>query len=176
MERTNLNHIEDIGMRAIVFAAVALSGLAATAQIAGASPGHGGGHAQEAGEAAALGQPGDPKARARVIELTMNDNMRFTPAKVMVLPGETVKFVVKNAGAVKHEMVLGSAAELKEHAEVMKKFPEMEHEAGKNSITVAPGETGTLVWQFTKVKGEYDFGCLVPGHFDAGMVGKVLVR
>lgn len=163
-------------MRVLAFAAAALLGLPVTGQIAAAGPGHGGSHAQEVGEATALGQPGDPKARVRVIELTMNDTMRFTPAKVMVLPGETIKFVVKNVGAVKHEMVLGSEVELKEHAEMMKKFPDMEHEVGKNSVTVAPGETETLVWQFTKVKGEYDFGCLVPGHFDAGMVGKVLVR
>lgn len=163
-------------MRLFLAASLAATSLAFTASMAGASPGHGGTHAPEAAEAASLGQPGDPNARARVVQLTMNDDMRFTPAKIMVLPGETIKFVVKNIGGVKHEMVLGTAAELKEHAETMKKFPEMEHEAGKNSLTVPPGETGTLVWQFTKVKGEYDFGCLVPGHFDAGMVGKVLVR
>jgi uncharacterized cupredoxin-like copper-binding protein len=88
--------------------------------------------------------------------------------------GETIRFVARNTGKEKHEMVLGTIEELKKHAELMRKFPEMEH-ADPNQVTVDPGKTGELVWQFTKA-GTFDFACLVPGHFEAGMFGKVRVN
>ena len=124
-------------------------------------------------EGTAAGKPGDLKKVSRSIRVTMSDNMRFTPSSISVKRGETVKFVVKNAGQIKHEMVIGSIAELKEHAELMRKFPDMEH-ADPNQVNVDPGKSGALVWQFTKA-GTVDFACLLPGHFEAGMVGKVQV-
>ena len=104
----------------------------------------------------------------------MSDKMRYTPARINVKQGETIKFMVKNTGKIKHEIVIGSMAELKEHAELMRKFPDMEH-AEPNQLTLDPGKSGALVWQFTKA-GTVDFACLQPGHFEAGMVGKVAVK
>jgi uncharacterized cupredoxin-like copper-binding protein len=128
---------------------------------------------QADGHAAALGKPGDPGKVTRSVEVEMNDTMRFRPDSIRVKRGETIRFLVRNAGKVKHEMVLGTIKELKEHAELMRKFPEMEH-ADPNQVGVDPGMTGELVWQFTR-DGTFDFACLVPGHFEAGMVGKVRV-
>ena len=125
------------------------------------------------GHAAALGKPGDPLKVTRSVEVEMNDTMRFRPDSIQVKRGETIRFVVRNTGKVKHEMVLGTIKELKEHAGLMRKFPEMEH-ADPNQVSVDPGMTGELVWQFTR-DGTFDFACLVPGHFEAGMVGKVRV-
>ena len=124
--------------------------------------------------ASTVGKPGDAAKVTRTIAVDMTDNMRFTPANFTVKKGETIKFVVKNSGKIKHEMVLGSMKELKEHGEMMKKMPEMEH-ADANQVTLDPGKTGELVWQFTKA-GKFDFACLQPGHFEAGMKGKVAVK
>jgi uncharacterized cupredoxin-like copper-binding protein len=121
-----------------------------------------------------FGQEGNPKKVTRTIRIDMADTMRFTPADLSVKRGETVKFVVHNKGKVLHEMVLGTAQAIKEHAELMKKFPEMEH-ADANMAHVKPGASGAMVWQFTKA-GEFQFACLQPGHFEAGMVGKVTVK
>jgi uncharacterized cupredoxin-like copper-binding protein len=99
--------------------------------------------------------------------------MRFHSSLFTVKQGETIRFVAKNSGKVKHEMVLGTQKDLKEHAEQMKKNPEMEH-AEPNMVTVDPGKTGEIIWQFTKA-GKVDFACLQPGHFDAGMKGLVNV-
>ena len=129
-------------------------------------------HAHEKEEAAA-GKPGDLKKISRSVRVSMSDNMRFTPASIRVKRGETVKFEITNLGKIRHEMVIGSLAELKEHAELMRKFPDMEH-AEPNQLTLDPGKSGVLVWQFTKA-GTVDFACLQPGHFEAGMVGKVRV-
>jgi uncharacterized cupredoxin-like copper-binding protein len=104
----------------------------------------------------------------------MTDNMRFTPSKVAIRRGETIKFVVRNDGKVLHEMVLGTRQAIAEHAALMKKFPEMEH-ADANMAHVRPGKTGEIVWQFTRT-GEFQFACLQPGHFEAGMAGKVIVK
>lgn len=120
-----------------------------------------------------LGKPGDPGKVSRTIEIEMGDDMRFKPANVTVKRGETIRFVAKNTGKIKHEMVLGTMKELKAHAELMRKFPGMEHD-DPNAVSVEPGKTGTFVWQFTKA-GTFDFACLEPGHFEAGMVGKVIV-
>lgn len=131
-------------------------------------------HEETDGHAVALGQPGNLAKATRTVEIRMSDAMRFTPASIKVKKGETIRFVVKNEGRLKHEMVLGSLAELKEHAKTMAKFPEMEHD-DPNAISVEPGMTGELVWRFTKA-GSFDFACLVPGHFEAGMQGKISVR
>jgi len=125
-------------------------------------------------ESTDFGQEGNPKKVTKTIKVDMTDNMRFTPSDLMVKRGETVKFVVHNDGKVLHEMVLGTKEAIKEHAELMKKFPEMEH-ADANMAHVKPGKAGEIVWQFTKA-GEFQFACLQPGHFEAGMVGKVTVK
>jgi len=131
------------------------------------------GAAEHEGHAAALGKPGDPQKVDRTVAVAMSDSMRFTPANVSVKKGETIRFVLTNEGKLKHEMVLGTIKELKEHAALMQKFPEMEH-ADPNQASVEPGKAGELVWQFTKA-GTFDFACLQAGHYEAGMKGKVVV-
>jgi uncharacterized cupredoxin-like copper-binding protein len=125
------------------------------------------------GHGAQFGKPGDAKKVTRTIEVGMGDDMRFKPPNIQVKQGETIKFVVKNHGTLTHEMVLGTMKELKEHAALMRKSPEMEHD-DPNAVSVEPGKTGALIWQFTKA-GTFDYACLVPGHFEAGMVGKIIV-
>jgi uncharacterized cupredoxin-like copper-binding protein len=121
-----------------------------------------------------FGRAGDPAKASRTIRVEMSDAMRFTPADITVKRGETVKLVASNKGQVLHEMVLGTSEELKKHAELMKKFPGMEHDE-PHMAHVKPGKSGEIVWQFTKA-GEFQFACLIPGHFEAGMVGKVTVK
>jgi len=125
-------------------------------------------------EERAFGREGDPRRVTRTVKLDMTDAFRFTPADVTVKRGETVKFIVTNSGKVLHEMVLGTTEELKVHAELMKKFPDMEH-ADANMAHVKPGAKGEIVWQFTRA-GEYQFACLIPGHYEAGMVGRGVVK
>jgi uncharacterized cupredoxin-like copper-binding protein len=122
----------------------------------------------------AFGREGDPKKFSRTINVDMSDKMRFSPAELRIRRGETIRFRVKNSGQQMHEMVLGTMDELKKHAAVMQKHPGMEHEE-PYMAHVAPGKTETMVWQFTKA-GEFFYGCLVPGHFEAGMVGKIIVK
>jgi uncharacterized cupredoxin-like copper-binding protein len=138
---------------------------------ASASGTHAGDHGHEADHV--IGKPGVATKATRTITVEMADSMRFTPADIRVKQGETVRFVVKNSGQLKHELVLGTEKELKEHYEVMKKNPEMEH-SDPNMVTLAAGKSGEIVWQFTKA-GKVDFACLQPGHYDAGMKGAVKV-
>ena len=142
--------------------------LALTAPLTRAAGAHAGGH-----DESAIGEPGKAANVNRRVQVDMSDAMRYTPSSIAVKQGETIRFVIKNSGKVKHELVLGTEKELKEHYEVMKKFPEMEH-ADANMVTVAPGKTGEVIWKFTKA-GKIDFACLQPGHYDAGMKGLVSV-
>ena len=139
--------------------------LAITALAAGS---HSGGHGE-----AAIGTPGVAANVTRTVVVDMKDDMRFHSSVFSVKQGETIRFVAKNLGKVKHEMVLGTAKDLKDHYEVMKTNPEMEHD-DPNMVTVAPGKSGEIIWQFTSA-GKVDFACLQPGHFDAGMKGLVNV-
>ena len=132
---------------------------------------HAAGHSH--GDAGAIGAPGDKAKVTRTVNVDMTDTMRFIPASISAKQGETIRFIVRNSGQVKHEFVLGTDKELKEHYELMKKFPEMEH-SDPNQVTVAPGKTGEVIWQFTRA-GKIDFACLQPGHYDAGMKGIVNV-
>lgn len=125
-------------------------------------------------EDTAFGREGDPAKATRTIRVEMADTMRFTPADITVKRGETVKLVATNKGQVLHELVLGTSDELRKHAELMRKFPGMEHDE-PHMTHVKPGKSGEIVWQFTE-PGEFQFACLIPGHFEAGMVGKVTVK
>ncbi len=125
-------------------------------------------------EDTAFGRAGDPTKATRTIRVEMADTMRFTPAAISVRQGETVRLVAANTGQVLHEIVLGRAEDLRKHAELMQKFPGMEHDE-PHMAHVQPGRSGAIVWQFTRA-GEFQFACLIPGHFEAGMVGKVTVK
>jgi uncharacterized cupredoxin-like copper-binding protein len=120
-----------------------------------------------------FGKAGDPNKVTRTITFHMTDKMRFDPSQITVRQGETIRFIARNNGKLTHEMVIGTMKDLKEHAEQMKKFPDMEHDE-PYMAHVAPGKSEEIIWQFTKA-GEFDFACLIAGHFDAGMVGKINV-
>jgi uncharacterized cupredoxin-like copper-binding protein len=135
-------------------------------------------HAKKAGpvklEQKAWGIAGQAGAVKRTIAIQMGDNMRFTPERIEVVQGETLRFTLTNTGQVMHELVIGTQKELVEHAALMKRFPNMEHEE-PYMAHVAPGKTGEIIWTFNR-PGEFDFACLLPGHFEAGMVGKIVVK
>ena len=147
-------------------------------------------------EERAFGRAGDSRKVTRTIHVGMDDTMHFRatasarqahkadvrageaahlmPGDIVVKRGETVRFVVRNHGNAMHEMVIGTMQELKEHAEVMRKFPDMEHDE-PYMAHVAPRKQGEIVWQFTRA-GEFYYACLVPGHMEAGMISKITVQ
>jgi len=143
-----------------------------------------------------FGRAGQPKKVDRTIRVGMDDTMHFfataaaprerasdarmggaphaMSGDIVVKRGETVRFVVHNDGKVMHEMVIGSLKDLQEHAELMRRFPNMEHDA-PHMAHVAPGKRGEVVWQFTRA-GEFHYACLMPGHMEAGMISKITVK
>jgi uncharacterized cupredoxin-like copper-binding protein len=137
--------------------------------LAGASGEHPGGHGNSS-----IGKPGKAVNVTRTVTISMYDSMRYKPAHISVKQGETIRFRVLNSGKIKHELVLGNEKDLMEHYEIMKKNPEMEHD-DENMITLQPGASGEIIWQFTKA-GKVDFACLLPGHYEAGMKGIVSVK
>ncbi len=151
-------------------------GVLPTAALAGGE--HAQGHSMENmehhGDEDQVGRKGDPAKVERTVEVTMSDSMRFSPDKLRFKKDETVRLVVHNAGKIRHELVIGTMDELKEHAAMMRKNPAMKH-AEPNMISLAPGKTGTLIWDFDRA-GTFDFACLVPGHLEAGMRGEIMVK
>lgn len=129
------------------------------------------------GEHFSAGVPGNPKKPARTVTVVMSDSdgtMKFTPDHLDVKKGEQVHFVIENKGALKHEFMLASVKDNDKHAEMMKKFPDMEHD-DPNAQSVDPGKTADILWRFTKA-GTFEFACLIPGHREAGMHGFVTVK
>ena len=99
--------------------------------------------------------------------------MRFTPDKLSIKQGETIRLRITNAGKIPHEFVLGTREELAEHANTMRQMPGMTH-SDASSVQVAPGKSADIVWQFSK-PGNFLFACLIPGHRESGMEGNVTV-
>jgi uncharacterized cupredoxin-like copper-binding protein len=124
-------------------------------------------------EQTAWGIAGDAAKVVRTIDVSMGDDMRFSPGRLVVKQGETIRFVVRNTGALLHEFVIGTPAGNARHADLMMKFPGMEHDE-PYMAHVDPGKTGEIVWMFNKA-GEFEFACLIAGHFQAGMVGTITV-
>ena len=124
-------------------------------------------------EQKAWGIAGDSDKAQRTITLRMTDDMRFTPNHFSVKQGETVRLRVENKGQIMHEVVLGTTESLQEHADLMLKFPEMEH-AEPYMAHVAPAKREDLIWTFNRA-GSFDFACLIAGHFQAGMRGTFTV-
>jgi uncharacterized cupredoxin-like copper-binding protein len=123
------------------------------------------------------GEPGNPKKPARVVLITMREGdgrMMFIPDKVEVRRGEQIRFILTNTGRLEHEFILATEAENLKHAEEMKKNPDMEHD-DPNGKRVAPAKKSEIVWRFTK-PGTFEYGCLIPGHREAGMTGIVIVK
>ena len=120
------------------------------------------------------GRQGDPKQATRTVRVAMSDRMRFDPSQLTLKRGETVTFVVHNAGKLMHEFVIGTRAALEEHAALMKKHPNMEHDE-PYMAHVAPGSTQRITWTFDQA-GEFLAGCLVAGHWEAGMKATLRIR
>jgi uncharacterized cupredoxin-like copper-binding protein len=123
------------------------------------------------------GEPGDPKKPARAVLITMREGdgkMLFVPDRIEVRRHEQIRFMLTNVGFLDHEFVLATVEENLKHAEEMKKNPDMEHD-DPNGKRVAPKKKAEIVWKFTKA-GEFEYGCLIPGHREAGMFGKVVVK
>jgi uncharacterized cupredoxin-like copper-binding protein len=135
------------------------------------------GHAHENHVTYSAGEPGNPKRQSRTITVKMitdGDTMKFVPAKVEVRRGDQVRFVLHNDDDESHEFMLATVEENRKHAEEMKRFPDMEHD-DPNGKRVSAYSTGEILWRFTK-RGEFEYACLIPGHYDAGMFGKVIVK
>jgi uncharacterized cupredoxin-like copper-binding protein len=128
---------------------------------------------QTVAEQTAWGIAGEPAQVTRTLTIDMTDNMRFTPDVLTVREGDTVRFVVRNMGRMLHEMVIGTPDELAKHAALMAKFPNMEHGA-PYMVHVDPGKTGEIVWHFNRA-GNFEFACLIAGHYEAGMRGTITV-
>jgi uncharacterized cupredoxin-like copper-binding protein len=119
------------------------------------------------------GIAGDAKSVSRTIEVRMGDDMRFTPERIEARLGETLRFRVHNHGKLMHEFVIGTRTENAKHAEMMIRFPNMEHDE-PYMAHVAPGKTGEIIWTFNRV-GTFEFACLIAGHYQAGMTGAIRV-
>ena len=155
----------------ILLAAVALVGPPVASSAHDAHSGHG------AHVTFSAGEPGDPKRPARVVVIVMTERdgkMLFAPDSLQVKRNEQVRFVLKNEGELEHEFMLATVGENLKHAEEMQKSPHMGHEE-PNAKRVEPRASGEILWRFSKA-GEFEFACLIPGHREVGMFGKVVVK
>jgi uncharacterized cupredoxin-like copper-binding protein len=123
------------------------------------------------------GEPGKPAKPSRTIKVSMQEKgkkMFYVPSRIVVHKGEQIRFVLFNDGIENHEFVLATVKENLAHAAEMKKNPHMAHDDA-NAITLAPFNGGELLWKFSKA-GTFEYGCLIPGHHEAGMHGTIVVK
>ena len=145
----------------------------------------------------AFGKPAKAADADRTVEITLGD-MYYEPDSVQVKAGETVRFLLKNEGALLHEFSLGNAAVHAEHQKHMLMMQQMgmltptamQHDMSKmdhsqhdmsgmahddpNTVMLEPGQSAELTWTFSQ-STPIEFACNVPGHYQAGMVGKLTI-
>jgi uncharacterized cupredoxin-like copper-binding protein len=126
---------------------------------------------------AEYGKPGDPKKPARIMQVVMREadgRMLFVPDRLKVRKGEQIRFLLRNNGEIDHEFVIGTVEENRKHMKAMENHPDMAHD-DPNAKRLKPKAAGEIVWHFTKA-GTFEFACLIPGHYQAGMVGTIVVE
>jgi uncharacterized cupredoxin-like copper-binding protein len=167
-------------LRSLVLAASAASAVAVLLTLGLVTPmpasAHSG-HGQHGAHSFAAGEPGDPKRPFRTVEILMTDEgakMGYAPDRLEVKRGEQVKFVLKNVGVVDHEFLIDTKQNNAKHKLEMEKNPDLEHEE-PNGARLKPGTTREILWRFTKA-GTFEFACLLPGHYELGMKGIVVIR
>ena len=121
----------------------------------------------------------------RTISLDAGD-MWFDPEALEMAAGEVVKFEITNTGNIEHEFVIGSKEAHEEHRKMMLEMSNGDghdmsnmahgdnHEMANMSmagVTIAPGETGTLLWSVPDNANELEYACNIPGHYESGMYG-----
>ena len=129
------------------------------------------------GERFSAGEPGDPKQPARMVKMTMREDgkkMLFEPAYITVHKGEQIRFVLMNDGTESHEFVLATVAQNRKHAQLMKGHQHMADD-DPNAKRLTPFTEGEIVWKFTR-RGTFEYACLIPGHYEAGMHGTIEVK
>ena len=103
--------------------------------------------------------------------------MAFRHPPISVRVGETIRFEVTNTGSMDHQFSIGAASEHRAHQMMMRDNPGMSHDDMPGSITLAPGETGEVIWLFDSVPDEpVEVACNLPGHYEAGMFSQVRIR
>lgn len=156
-------------MRHLIMAVASMALFAGAAHAAGE---HAGGH-----DEMAIGKPGKAANAKRTVTITMLENdegeMLFKPASLKVKAGETVRLKFVNKGETDHEFVMDRHDQIMKHKDLMEKFPEMEHD-DPNAIRLTPGTKGEIVWTFASA-GDFEFACLIPGHYESGMKGEIAV-
>lgn len=168
--KSNKKQTLETRMKKRMILAAALSFLLPAAALAAGS--HSGGHGEMA-----IGKAGEKSAAKRTVDIVMAEkddgSMVFEPAVLKVKAGETIRLKFINKGETDHEFVMDTNEAVLEHKVQMEKFPEMEH-ADANSLRLAPGASGEIVWTFANA-GDFQFACLIPGHYEAGMKGDITV-
>ena len=135
-------------------------------------------HSHSHDDEMAVGKPGDAADADRTIEVVMlekeDGSMVFEPATLNMKKGETVRFKITNKGEDDHEFVMDEVVANQKHKIAMEKYPDMEH-ADPNAIRLESGKSGEIVWTFANA-GKFEFACLIPGHYEAGMHGALTVE
>jgi len=165
-ESFRMKHAKSIG--AALLSIAGCCGHAAAADPAKPTTAHGHVHATQT----PFGIAGHADDVSRTVEIRMLDEMRFVPDRIDVRRGDTVRLVLTNGGKLPHELVIGMRKDLERHAATMVAAG-MAHDEPSAAL-VPPGKTGEIVWQFNRA-GRFDFACLVDGHYQAGMNGKISV-
>ena len=141
-----------------------------------------------------IGEKGDIKDVTKVVTVKMFDNY-YEPNEIVVKKGETVKFIVKNMGELVHELNIATKemhikhqpemAKMVEHEILladkidknkMKEMSKMDHSMAHkhaNSVLLEPNDTGEIIWKFS-TSTQLEIACNVPGHYEAGMIARII--
>ena len=141
-----------------------------------------------------IGEKGNIDDVERVIKVKMFDNY-YEPKEIKIIKGETVKFVVENMGELVHEysiatkemhlkhqpemaamvehgILLGDRIDKKKMSDMAKTNHALAHKHS-NSLLLEPNEIGIIIWKFN-TSAKLEVACNIPGHYETGMLAKII--
>ncbi len=152
--------------------------LASLLSVGTLSTAYAGGTGEHSHDEMEVGRPGAEAEVTRTVAIRMYETedgeYLYEPRDLAVAAGETIRFDIVNEGENDHEFVLDTMPKNAEHKALMEQFPEMEHD-DPNAVRLGPGEKGSIIWTFSNA-GTFEFACLMPGHYEAGMRSPVAVN
>jgi uncharacterized cupredoxin-like copper-binding protein len=110
---------------------------------------------------------------------------KFAPSTIRIPAGKPVKVVLNNGGNIEHEILIRDLSvkivatetshDMHSAGEAGMRAMSEHVKAGRFHVHAGPGGEASEVMQ-ADAAGTYDFACEIPGHKEAGMVGRIEVQ
>jgi uncharacterized cupredoxin-like copper-binding protein len=127
----------------------------------------------------------------RVIAVQIRE-FGYSPTSITLRANEVVKLELRNTGTLEHEVQTGENAQpgrgfatdalagvdvlVDGASRAAGSDGHAGHDHGQFMLAVGPGKTASATFTVPSRPGTYEFGCFIPGHYEGGMKGSLIIQ